>query len=104
MGTQDMNRSSVNKAVLIILVVFISAVFLSMIRSFLMAIFLAGIFSALAHPLYDRFVKWFRGRRGLASITTLILILGIIWLAIIVKRSTNKISNNQENIYTDLLS
>jgi hypothetical protein len=33
-----MNRDSVNKSVLLLLVVFISAIFLSMIRSFLMAI------------------------------------------------------------------
>ena len=39
---------------------------------------LAGIFSALAHPLYRRFVKRFRGRRSLASFTTLLLIVILI--------------------------
>ena len=68
-----MNRSSVNKVVLILLVIFISAIFFSMIRSFLMAIFLAGIFSSLAHPVYSKFENWYKGRKGLASITTLIL-------------------------------
>jgi len=75
-----MNRESVNKSVLLLLVFFVSAIFLSMIRHFLMAIFLAGIFSALAHPLYRRFEHWFRGRRSLASFTTLFLIVILILL------------------------
>jgi predicted PurR-regulated permease PerM len=70
-----MNRDTVNKSVLLLLAVFISAVFLSMIRSFLMAIFLAGIFSALAHPLYQRLEHWYGGRRALASLSTLVLII-----------------------------
>jgi len=78
-----MNRSAVNKSVLLLLVIFISAVFFSMIRSFIMAIFLAGIFTSLAHPLYSRFVKCFRGRKGLASITTLILIILVILLPLL---------------------
>jgi predicted PurR-regulated permease PerM len=70
-----MNRDTVNKSVLLLLAVFISAVFLSMIRSFLMAIFLAGIFSALARPLYQRLEHWYGGRRALASLSTLVLII-----------------------------
>ena len=37
-----MKKETVNKSVLLLLVMFISALFLSMIRNFLMAIFLAG--------------------------------------------------------------
>jgi len=73
-----MNRETINKWVLLLLVFFISALFLSMIRQFLMAIFLAGIFSALSFPLYLRLVKWFRGRNKLASIATIILIIFVI--------------------------
>ena len=72
-----MNRDTVNKSVLLLLVIFISAIFLSMIRSFLMAIFMAGIFSALAYPVYRRFEHWYGGRRALASLTILILIIVI---------------------------
>jgi predicted PurR-regulated permease PerM len=46
-----------------------------MIGSFLMAIFLAGIFSALARPLYQRLEHWYGGRRALASLSTLVLII-----------------------------
>jgi predicted PurR-regulated permease PerM len=75
-----MNRDTVNKSVLLLLVVFISAIFLSMIRSFLMAIFLAGIFSALARPLYKRFERSYGGRRAPASLSTLILIVIVVIL------------------------
>ena len=73
-----MNRDTANKSALLLLVALISAIFLSMIRSFLMAIFLAGIFSALAHPLYKRFERWYGGRRALASLSTLFLIVIIV--------------------------
>jgi predicted PurR-regulated permease PerM len=75
-----MNKEAINKWVLLLLVFFISALFLSMISQFLMAIFLAGIFSALSYPLYRRFEKWFKGRRSLASIATLLLIVFVVLL------------------------
>ncbi|MGD8261470.1 MAG: hypothetical protein PVG70_06355 [Desulfobacterales bacterium] len=43
-----------------------------------MAIFPAGIFSALSYPLYRRFEVWFRGRRSLASISTLLIIIFVV--------------------------
>jgi len=73
-----MNRDSLNKSVLLLLASLISAVFLSMIRSFLMAIFLAGLFAALARPLYKRFEGWYGGRRALASLSTLLLIVIVV--------------------------
>ncbi len=75
-----MTRDTVNKSVLLLLALFISALFLSMISSFLMAIFLAGIFSALANPLYKRLVRWFGGRRALASLSTLLIIILVVIL------------------------
>ena len=75
-----MNKEAINKWVLLLLVFFISALFLSMISQFLMAIFLAGIFSALSYPLYRRFERSFKGRRSLASIATLLLIVFLVLL------------------------
>jgi predicted PurR-regulated permease PerM len=75
-----MNKEAINKWVLLLLVFFISALFLSMIRQFLMAIFLAGIFSALSYPLYRRFERWFGGRRSLASLITLLIIVFVVLL------------------------
>ena len=73
-----MEKGAVHKWVLLLLVLFISVLFLSMIRQFLMAIFLAGIFSALSYPLYRRFVKSFRGRRRLAAVACILLIIFVI--------------------------
>ena len=75
-----MRKETANKSVLLLLVLFISALFLSMIRNFLMAIFLAGIFSSLAYPLYNRFTRWFGGRRAPASGVTILVILFAILL------------------------
>ena len=73
-----MNKGAVHKWVLLLIVLFISALFLSMIRQFLMAILLAGIFSAISYPLYSHFVRWFRGRRRLASIACILVIIFVI--------------------------
>ena len=69
-----MQRDTVNRFVVIVLVVFVTAVFLSMIGQFLMTLLLAGIFSSLAHPLYRRFEQWLGGRRGAASFLTLLFL------------------------------
>jgi len=69
-----MQQGNLNKSVVLLCAFLVTAVFLSMIRQFLMAILLAGIFSSLAHPIYRRFERWFGGRRALASIVTLLLI------------------------------
>jgi predicted PurR-regulated permease PerM len=73
-----MERLKFRRIVLIIFVIVISAIFFRMIQGFLMAILMAGIFSALANPLYRRFERWYRGRRSLASISTLLIIVFLI--------------------------
>jgi predicted PurR-regulated permease PerM len=73
-----MDQGSVNKAVLVLMVIAISALFFSMIQPFLMAIFLAGLFSAMARPLYKRLKIVFKGRRHPASLTTLLLMIVVV--------------------------
>jgi predicted PurR-regulated permease PerM len=75
-----MNRSLVNRVPILLIVLFVSIIFVSMIRRFIMAILLAGIFSAMAQPLYKRFERWFKGRKALASLVTLIIVFLIIFL------------------------
>jgi len=75
-----MREESVNRFVIVLLVIFISAIFLSMIRSFLMALFLAGIFSALVTPVYKRFLKLLKGRKSPASFLTLLLLILVVLL------------------------
>lgn len=76
--SKKMKRDSINRFVLVLLVIFISAIFLAMIRTFLMAILLAGIFSALAYPIYTRFNQRLAGHRSLAALGTLLLIVLVI--------------------------
>jgi predicted PurR-regulated permease PerM len=73
-----MNKETINKWTLLIVVFFISVVFLAMIRQFLMAIILAGIFSSLSYPMYRKFEIGFGGCRMLASAVTLILIIVVV--------------------------
>ncbi len=78
-----MNRDSVNKSVLLILVIGVSALFLAMIRHFLMAIFLAGIFSALSRPLFIRFTKLFRGHQVPAALATILVLMLVLVLPLV---------------------
>jgi len=73
-----MNKETVNKWTLLIVVFLISVVFLTMIRQFLLAIVLAGIFSALSYPMYRKFKTGLGGRRRLASAIIIILIIFVV--------------------------
>jgi predicted PurR-regulated permease PerM len=73
-----MRTALFGKAFLIVMVLAISLLFVAMIRQFLITILLAAIFSAMAHPLYARLARAYRGRRAWASVTTLLLILLVI--------------------------
>jgi len=72
------DAARVRKAFLLLLLVFISALFVSMIRQFLMTILLPAIASGLLAPLYQRIARAFRGRRALASIVTILVLLLVI--------------------------
>jgi predicted PurR-regulated permease PerM len=78
-----MDRDTIHKSFLLILVLFISSIFLFMVRPFLMALLLAGIFSALSHPLYRRIARWLGGRHQAASAITLLLIVMVILLPLV---------------------
>lgn len=79
-GELDMQSDTVNKFVVIMMVIFISAVFISMIKSFLMAIFLAGISSALVRPVYVKLNKRMNGRIHLSAFITLTLVMIVVVL------------------------
>jgi predicted PurR-regulated permease PerM len=53
----------------------ISIVFVLMIRRFIVATMLAAIFAGMSYPLYSWLRNRFRGRSGLASISTVLLLL-----------------------------
>jgi predicted PurR-regulated permease PerM len=67
-----------SRAFLLVLLVGITALFLAMIRPFLMAILLAAISAGLSAPLHRRLLRLLRGRRALASLTTIVLLLLVV--------------------------
>jgi predicted PurR-regulated permease PerM len=76
----QVKNATVNKTVLLFLVVIISALFLTMIKQFLMAIFMAGLFSAMVSPVHQWLTSRLHGRENMASILTII---GIVVLVLI---------------------
>ena len=92
-----MNRIKLDQIILLVVVLFISSIFLAMIRYFIMAIVLAAIFSALAAPIFNCCMKWFRGSKSLSAAMTMItmffmLILPLALLIGVVLQQTVKIS------------
>ena len=73
-----MNQDAVSKSVLVLMVIAISTLFISMIHQFVMAIFLAGLFSAMARPVFRRLKVWFGGRRHLASLVTMLVMIVVV--------------------------
>lgn len=73
-----MNEERLRTIFVIILLVAISAAFIAMIRQFLLTLLFAAIFSGLAYPLYRRIFAGFRGRKALASLTTLLILFLVI--------------------------
>jgi len=68
------------KIVLLLFVLGISAVFLSMMHQFLMTIFMAALFSALTTPLYKRLLLLLKGRKNVASLLTLLILVCLVLL------------------------
>ena len=66
------------QAFLLLLVTAISAAFVAMIRTFLLTILLAAIFVGLSYPVYEWILDRVRGRRAVAAIATLLLLLVLV--------------------------
>ena len=66
------------QAFLLLLVTAISAAFVAMIRAFLLTILLAAIFAGLSYPLYQWILGRMRGRKPLAAVSTLLLLLVLV--------------------------
>jgi predicted PurR-regulated permease PerM len=63
------------RAFLLSLTVGISVLFLLVIQRFILAVFLAAVFAGLVHPLYHWILGRMGGRKNLAAMATLILLL-----------------------------
>ena len=73
-----MTETRFRQAFLLLLVTAISAAFVAMIRTFLVTILLAAIFAGLSYPAYEWILVRVRGRRPLAAIATLLLLLVLV--------------------------
>ncbi|HOX26965.1 MAG TPA: AI-2E family transporter [Candidatus Krumholzibacteria bacterium] len=73
-----MSRETVNRIVLLALVIFISVMFVRMVKGFLLALLMAAILAGLLNRLYDRLTRVFRGRKALAAVTTEVLLVLLI--------------------------
>ena len=73
MENTGINRDRFQAAFLLLLVVAISLLFFAMVRSLIMAVFIAAILSGMLYGLYQRLVRWFKGRESLASIATILI-------------------------------
>ena len=63
------------KASVLVLTLLVTALFFAMLRPYVMTLLMAAITTGLSLPLYDRVLRLLRGRRRLAAILTLLLIL-----------------------------
>lgn len=73
-----MTETRFRYAFLLLLVVAVSAAFVAMIRDFLLTILLSAIFAGLSYPVYQRLLGALRGRRSLAAMATLLLLLTVV--------------------------
>ncbi|MDD5719371.1 MAG: AI-2E family transporter [Candidatus Krumholzibacteria bacterium] len=73
-----MSRQTVNRIVLIVLLVAISLLFYRMIKGFLVALLMAAILAGLMRGFYARLRRIFRGRRGPAAVLTELLLVAVI--------------------------
>lgn len=78
MAQSAINQERFQKGFLLLLVFVISVVFIKMIQQFLLAVLLAAIFSGMVQSLYKWLSVHFRGRTGLASGITLVIVFLVI--------------------------
>lgn len=73
-----MTETRFRQAFLLLLVAAISVAFVAMIRAFLLTILLAAIFAGLSYPIYQWFLRRFRGRAVIAALATLLVLLTLV--------------------------
>jgi predicted PurR-regulated permease PerM len=78
MSQASLSTERYQKMFILITAVVISLLFYSMIKSFLVSLLLAGILAGMTHPVYERLRRWLGGRRPLASIATVLIVLLVI--------------------------
>lgn len=78
-----MNEKNLNRYFFIAILVGATFVFFYMVRMFLVPVLLAAVFSTLFFPMFEWFVRAFRGRRTLAAFVCCVLLLLAVILPIL---------------------
>jgi predicted PurR-regulated permease PerM len=78
------DRERFFRVFILLLVAGISAVFVYMIRGFVVTLVMAGILSGLSHPLHRRLLRLTGGRRGVAAVLTLAVLLVVLVTPLVV--------------------
>lgn len=82
-----MQTQSVNKLIIIALLLLISLLFIGIIKNFLITLLLAAVFAALSYPLYEFLLKITKGRPSLSAAISLILLLVMVFIPLIIVSS-----------------
>jgi predicted PurR-regulated permease PerM len=84
MAATDLEAQRFRRSFLLLMVVAISGAFLVIIRRFLLTLLLAAVFTGLCRPLQQKLVAWTRGRAGLASAATILLVVVLVVVPLLV--------------------
>ncbi|MAT16179.1 MAG: hypothetical protein CMJ46_13025 [Planctomyces sp.] len=74
----------VSLGVILTLIIFLGITFYKVITPFLMPLFLAAITAVLCHPLYERCLKWSKGKPNTASLMSTAIILACVTIPLVV--------------------
>ena len=94
-----MSRETMNRVVVLMLVVFVSVLFFRMIKGMFLALFMAAILAGLMNGVFNKLCQLFRQRRGVAAVVTELLLVFLIiiplgGLAGLVTAQAIKVGNN----------
>jgi len=71
----EQTRTALQRVSVLFIFTLISILFLRLVWGFLLAVVMAAIFAGLTHPLYNRLLGFFRGRRAVAAASTVVLMI-----------------------------
>jgi predicted PurR-regulated permease PerM len=80
MDLTDYRRERFGNFFVLLLAIGISFVFFGMIKRMAVALLLAAIFAGMFHPMYRKFVKWVGGRRPLAALISVIVLILVVFI------------------------
>ncbi len=78
MELTEFRRERFGNLFVLLLAIGISLVFFGMIKRMAVALLLAAIFAGMFHPMYRKVVSWLGGRRALAALATVVILILVV--------------------------